>query len=96
MQQVIGDALQASFPPNTTLVSITMEEQISMDTVLVSTSLIIWQAMIPILLANKCCLLEVLYLQHAVARISPNAIGALNRLESFIRYDDLCMRVLMT
>ena len=76
MQALIGDSLQAVFPPNTTFLSVNLEQQISADTVIVGVSFVIWEVMIPILLANKCCALEVLYLQHAVARISPNVIGA--------------------
>lgn len=75
MQVLIGNALQNVFPPNTTLVSIVMEQQLSDDTVTVACSFIIWQSMIPILLANRCCALEVLYLQHAVERVMPGAVG---------------------
>ena len=76
VQVLIGNALQSSFPPNTSTVSVTMERQISNDTVVVTSAFVVWQSMIPILLANKCCALEVLYLQHAVERVMPDAIGA--------------------
>ena len=75
MQVLITNALESTFPPNTTLVSIDLMQQISNDTVIVASSFVIWQSMVPILLANKCCALEVLYLQHAVARVTPDAIG---------------------
>ena len=75
MQALIGNALQSSFPPNTSLVSISLDQQISNDTVVVTISFVIWQSMIPILLANKCCALEVLYLQHAVDRVMRDAVG---------------------
>lgn len=75
LQVLIGNSLQYVFPPNTTLVSTDMQEQINDDTVTVACSFVIWQSMIPILLANRCCALEVLYLQHAVERVMPEAIG---------------------
>ena len=50
-------------------------QQLSNDTVIVSTQFSIWESQLPILLANKCCALEELYLQYAVERISPSATG---------------------
>ena len=50
-------------------------QQLSNDTVIVSTQFSIWESQLPILLANKCCALEDLYLQYAVERISPSTTG---------------------
>ncbi len=50
-------------------------QQLSNDTVIVSTQFSIWESQLPILLANKCCALEELYLQYAVERISQSATG---------------------
>ncbi len=52
-----------------------MMQQLSNDTVIVSTQFSIWESQLPILLANKCCALEDLYLQYAVERISPSTTG---------------------
>ncbi len=52
-----------------------MMQQLSNDTVIVSTQFSIWESQLPILLANKCCALEDLYLQYAVEQISPSTTG---------------------
>ncbi|KAL0041956.1 hypothetical protein WJX79_010257 [Trebouxia sp. C0005] len=74
-QVLITDSLQAVLPPNTTIGQVNMMQQLSNDTVIVSTQFSIWESQLPILLANKCCALEDLYLQYAVERISPSTTG---------------------
>ncbi|KAL0037531.1 hypothetical protein WJX77_001281 [Trebouxia sp. C0004] len=74
-QVLITDSLQAVLPPNTTIGQVNMMQQLSNDTVIVSTQFSIWESQLPILLANKCCALEDLYLQYAVQRISPSITG---------------------
>ena len=74
-QVLITNSLQAVLPPNATIGQVTMMQQLSNDTVIVNTQFSIWESQLPILLANKCCALEVLYLQRAVERISPSTSG---------------------
>jgi len=75
LQVLITDSLQAVLPPNTTIGQVNMMQQLGNDTVIVSTQFSIWESQLPILLANKCCALEALYLQYAVERVSPSTTG---------------------
>lgn len=75
LQVLLTNALQSVLPPNSTISSMTMVQQLSNDTIIVNSQFSLWESQVPILLANKCCALQVLYLQHAVQRIAPSAIG---------------------
>ena len=63
-----------------------MMQQLSNDTVIVSTQFSIWESQLPILLANKCCALEDLYLQYAVERISPSTTGETSAIDTWHAY----------
>ena len=52
-----------------------MIQQVNSDTVIVDAQFQLWQSQVAVLLANKCCDLEVLFLQQAVRRIDPTVIG---------------------
>lgn len=75
MQALIASALQAVLPPNCTFTGVTLTQQLSNDTVIVDCEFKMWESQLPVLLANKCCALEVLYLQQAVSQIDTSANG---------------------
>ncbi|DBA83734.1 TPA: hypothetical protein ACH3X1_006267 [Trebouxia sp. C0004] len=91
-QVLITDSLQAVLPPNTTIGQVNMMQQLSNDTVIVSTQFSIWESQLPILLANKCCALEDLYLQYAVQRISPSITGGPAAIDGQHVYHAPCLR----
>ena len=75
LQALITNALQAVLPPNCTFTAVTMIQQLDSDTVIVDAQFQLWQSQVAVLLANKCCDLEVLFLQQAVRRIDSSVIG---------------------
>ena len=75
MQALITGALQAVLPPDSTFTAVTMTQQLNSDTVIVDAQFQLREAQLAVLVANKCCDLEVLFLQQAVLRIDPTAIG---------------------
>ena len=75
LQALITNALQAVLPPNCTFTAVTMIQQLDSDTVIVDAQFQLWQSQVAVLLANKCCDLEVLFLQQAVRRIDSSVVG---------------------
>ena len=75
LQALITNSLQAVLPPNCTFTAVTMIQQLNSDTVIVDAQFQLWESQVAVLLANKCCDLEVLFLQQAVQRIDPTVIG---------------------
>ena len=75
LQALITNALQAVLPPNCTFTAVTMIQQLDSDTVIVDAQFQLRESQLAVLLANKCCDLEVLFLQQAVQRIDTTVVG---------------------
>lgn len=52
-----------------------MTQQLNSNTVIVDAQFQLRESQLAVLLANQCCDLEVLFLQEAVRRIDPSAVG---------------------
>lgn len=52
-----------------------MLQQLDSDTVIVDAQFQLWESQLAVLLANKCCSLEVLFLQQAVRQIDSTVTG---------------------
>lgn len=74
-QALITGALQAVLPPNSTFTAVTMTQQLNSDTVIVDAQFQLRESQLAVLVANKCCDLEVLFLQQAVREIDSSAVG---------------------
>ena len=75
LQALITNALQAVLPPNCIFTAVTMIQKLNSNTVIVNAQFKLWESQLAVLLANKCCDLEVLFLQQAVQRIDPTVDG---------------------
>lgn len=75
LQALITNALLAVLPPNSTFTAVRIIQQLNSDTVIVDAEFQLWESQLAVLLANKCCALEVLFLQQAVRKIDPTVTG---------------------